>query len=385
MRILLVGIGGYGGLIAQAVLDNREKYGYSIAGVVEPYIENSPVRDQLENIPVYNSMQDFYKENKAELAIINTPIHLHKEQCILAMEMGSDVLCEKPVASTLQDALQMEEAAKATGRSINIGFQLSYTPAVQNIKRDILDGRYGKIKSMYATVSWPRNSAYFARPWAAKATVDGKWVLDSIVMNACAHYLHNMLFLAGDTVSSAAEPLTLGASVYRANDIETYDTACIEVTVRDNVTLRFTASHATETNMNPVTVIELERAKIYVTEDGGNEGAYALLDDGTRKAYGATYDDRFEKIWYAIEVARGNKKPVCTVKTALPHLKCVNAISQFCTVKPLENVTVINDVKCVVGLDKMMLDAFEKGVMPELYKPEAIISLAEYNSFEGLK
>lgn len=357
ISILLVGVGGYGGLIAAEVLENAKNHGAQVVGVVEPFLDNSPVKDTVtkNNIPVFKDISDFYKGNKADIAIISTPIHLHREQCILAMEMGSDVLCEKPIAPTLQDAYKMQECANRTGRNLNIGFQLSHAPAILKLKEDILSNKFGKLKSAYATVSWPRGSAYFARPWAAKAKIDGAWVLDSIAMNACAHYLHNMFFLAGETLSTSAEPISMGASVYRANSIETYDTACIEVKIKGDVPLRFTASHATEENVNPLNKMIFENATVYITEDDGDNSVYVELLDGSKISYGATYKDRFRKIWYALEVFKGEKKPVCTVKTALPHLKCVNAISQFCSVEDFVDVITKNDVKCVPGLSKNSL------------------------------
>ncbi len=382
--ILLVGIGGYGGLIAQEVLENAGANRCKVVGAVEPYLEASPVKAQLKDIPVFSDIKDFYKENTADLAIISTPIHLHKAQAILAMENGSDVLLEKPIAPTVQDALLMDECAKRTGRTLNIGFQLSYAPAILKMKEDILNNRFGRALSGYSVVCWPRNSAYFARPWAAKATINGEWVLDSIMMNACAHYLHNMLFLLGKETEISAQPSKIGASLYRANGIETFDTAFCQVEIDNNVKLRFSASHATEENINPITVLHFEKADIFVTEADDDNGAYAVYKDGTRVSYGATYKDRFKKIWHAVDVLRGNKQAVCTVKTALPHLKCVNAVSEHFKVKNFDCVEKINDVNTVKGLSKEMLSAFYEDRMPVYYCAEDV-DVSAYDCFGGIK
>lgn len=386
ISIVLVGVGGYGGLIADEVLENAKNHNAKVVGVVDPFINNSPVKEKIfeQNIDVYCDLGDFYLKNKADIAIISTPIHLHKEQCILAMENGSDVLCEKPIAPTLKDAFLMKECAERTGRTLNIGFQLSHAPAILKLKEDIINNKFGNFSGAYATICWPRNSAYFARPWAAKAKIDGNWVLDSIAMNACAHYLHNMLFLAGESINTSAEPEKIGASLYRANDIETYDTALIEVKIKNDISLKFSASHATEENINPLNVLYFENAKIYISEDGGDNSVYAEYKNGKKEYYGATYDDRFKKIWYALDVFEGKKAPVCTVDTALAHLKCINAISQYFEVKNFENVKIKNDVKCVKNLDKMLINAFEKNIMPEIFNSE-FIDIQNYNSFEGLK
>ena len=45
ISVLLVGVGGYGGLIAGEVLENAEKHNAEVVGIVEPFFENSPVKD----------------------------------------------------------------------------------------------------------------------------------------------------------------------------------------------------------------------------------------------------------------------------------------------------------------------------------------------------
>ena len=114
ITILLVGVGGYGGLIAGEAIQNAEAHRAKIVGVVEPYIENSPVKELIKekNIPLYHELREFYAGHTADLAILSTPIHLHASQCIFCMANGSDVLCEKPIAPTLDDAKAMDGAAK---------------------------------------------------------------------------------------------------------------------------------------------------------------------------------------------------------------------------------------------------------------------------------
>lgn len=387
ISVVLVGIGGYGAGITKEVLDNQIDKNVCVVGVVEPFIDNSVMKDEIlsNNIPVFVSLEEFYKENKADFAIISTPIYLHKEQCIYAMEHGSDVLCEKPIAPTVQDAYEMRNCSLITGKHLNIGYQLSHAPANLKLKQDILDNKFGKLIDMYSIICWPRNSTYYARPWAAKATHNGKVVLDSIAMNACAHYLHNMFFLSGESIGESSQPIKMGASLYRANEIETFDTACIEVIIKNNVPLRFIATHATKNVISPVTRCRFENATLYITETVGDNTVVAKFNDGTVIEYGATYQDRFEKIWYCIDVLRGVKSQTCTVETALPHLKCVNAATEFVEVINFDGVQNENEVNFVPDIDLMFKKAFDNNVMPELYKPKMEIDLDSYHYFGGMK
>ena len=387
IMVLLVGVGGYGAVSAGAIFREGEEHGCIPCGIVEPFLENSSLKDEIaaRKIPVYDTLEAFYKENTADLAIISTPIHLHAEQCCYCMEHGSDVMCEKPTAPTLQEAEKMKECAKKTGKNLSIGFQLSHAPSILKMKQDIIDGVYGKCLSMTAMICWPRNSVYFARPWAAKATINGQILLDSIAMNACAHYLHNMFFMLGNKIDECAKPKIMGASVYRANDIETYDTAFIEVVTTEDVTLRFMATHACAQNIQPKIRCEFENGTIFIEECGEDNAITAVMKDGTQKNYGGTSIYRSNKLWLACHIVRGDAKPVCTVDTAMSHLKCINAISEFYKPEVFDNYELINDCKAVFGIEETICNAFEKGEMPALYKPEFLVDMTGYTKFGKIK
>jgi hypothetical protein len=75
-------------------------------------------------------------------------------------------------------------------------------------------------------IQWPRSRSYYRRGggWGGRIEMNGVPVYDSIAANACAHYLHNMLFVLGDAPDESAVPLRVEAECLRANDIENFDT-----------------------------------------------------------------------------------------------------------------------------------------------------------------
>lgn len=82
-KILLVGSGGYGAVYA------RQLYGAAharenvrVAGVVDPYAAKGPLYEAIcaAGTPIYNTVQEFYAQDRADLAVIATPIPLHREQ-----------------------------------------------------------------------------------------------------------------------------------------------------------------------------------------------------------------------------------------------------------------------------------------------------------------
>ena len=113
VNVVLVGIGGYGGTFVKEVLANTNPK-INLAGVVDPYPERCLFIDELKsnNIPVFPDMDSFYKSDKADLAVISTPIFLHTQHILTALNYGSNVLCEKPLCSDEKDIEILKSALK---------------------------------------------------------------------------------------------------------------------------------------------------------------------------------------------------------------------------------------------------------------------------------
>ncbi|GAB7011720.1 Gfo/Idh/MocA family protein [Halorubrum trueperi] len=78
------------------------------------------------------------------------PNHVHAEPTVSALEAGTPVLCEKPLAATLDDAERMAAAAERAGVPAAIAFNYRYIPAIQYAKRLIDDGILGEIHHVRA-------------------------------------------------------------------------------------------------------------------------------------------------------------------------------------------------------------------------------------------
>ena len=77
---------------------------------------------------------------QADAVIIATPDNLHTAPCLRALELGYDVLLEKPIAPTEAECRQILEKAKSTGRIVGVCHVLRYTPYFREIKA-LLDKR----------------------------------------------------------------------------------------------------------------------------------------------------------------------------------------------------------------------------------------------------
>ena len=333
MKLLIVGAGGYGGTNLKALFANAYP-NEVIEGVVDPFIEGCAYKEQIRaaGIPVYDTMEEFYREHSADLAVISTPTFLHCEQSIAALENGSYVLCEKPAAPTCEQVEKMIEAEKKYGRFLAIGFQWSFSDAIQALKRDALDGKLGKPVLLRTMIQWPRNRAYYARGggWGGCIQRGGVPVNDSIAANACAHYLHNMLFVLGGSMEESAMPDHTEAECLRANAIENFDTCAIrmhfDATGADAL---FVASHATEITRNPEFVYTFTDAEVTYSRDEGSQ-IVAHFKDGTTKNYGDPFCETHgvKKLSDCIACVENGTRPVCSVSTAYPHASVIDRLQQ---------------------------------------------------------
>ena len=239
IKMLCVGIGGYAHIYMKSFLERKDP-DFEIVGAVDPYAESAPDYAALKErgVPFFSSMEEFYENNEADLALITTPIHFHTRHILTALDNGSNVLCEKPLSGVSADAEVIEARAREVGKFVMIGYQWSYSKAILDLKADVLGGVLGKPVFLKTFILWPRKEEYFRRGsgWAGRLLAsDGTVINDSVAANACAHYIHNMLFVCGEEYL-AAEALDVKADLIRVNGIENFDNATIRFSLSTEYT-----------------------------------------------------------------------------------------------------------------------------------------------------
>ncbi len=374
IRILLVGIGGYGAGYVSDLAVHAAEHNAKVVGIVDPYAEKSPQYETARTLTdaFYDSLEAFYQDNQADLAIICTPIPLHAPQAVYCMEHGSHVLTEKPIAGTVEDAQRMADARDRTGRMLAVGFQWCYDPAMLAFRRDVQAGVFGKLLSMKALVLWPRDIAYYTRTsgWAGKKyDKNGSPIFDSVASNATAHYLENMLWVSGRELTD------LEAVTARANPIETFDTVVLRGK-SGGAELFYAASHAAgrDNIVNPTFeyVFEKGTARYMGLGEAGCE-LTVRLNDGTEKSYGVTRSDpgRLGKqhIWILADAIRHGGEIACTAEQAMLHTRVIAGVHKLIEeayVFPEEQVRLDEGMYWVPGLAETLKNCWEQRTLPVL-------------------
>jgi len=258
LKTAIIGVTGYGREHLRLLLYGYEKEIMSPAAAV--IINPESCADSVSLLKglgcrIFSSVDAMWEEmsGSIDLCMIPSSIATHYPFARQAIENGAHVFVEKPICGCLQDALELVSFAKEREREICVGFQDIYNPQVKKIKSWIHEGAFGKLLRLKGWGSWPRPVSYYKRNnWAGKAKMESTWVLDTPVSNAMAHFLFLMVYWAGSEVSSFAVPKSLKADLFRAQEIDTFDTASMQLEVENGPSIFYAVSHSVDETVQPL-------------------------------------------------------------------------------------------------------------------------------------
>ena len=261
LRFALIGISGYGRIhlqLARAARDRGE------ADIVAAVVINAPEEAanvaelEAKGCEIFSDYAEMLRRHygRIDLCLIPTGIHWHARMTIAALAAGANVLVEKPLAGSMADATAMQAAERASGRFVAVGFQDCYDPGTRWLAEELGRGVIGDVRAVKFLGVWPRPRAYFLRNnWAGRLQVDGVPVLDSPLNNAFGHFVMLSLLFSG-AMPDDIVPLPNGVELWRAHDIESFDTAVVTLRTQRGVRLWFGASHVSRTAIEPEIMIE---------------------------------------------------------------------------------------------------------------------------------
>ena len=124
LRVLVAGLGNMGRSHALAYHRNP---GFEIVGLVNRSEVTLP--DELKGYGIQPDFHDALEETKPDLACVATYSDSHADYTVAALEKGCHVFVEKPLATTVEDARRVVDAAHANGKKLVIGYILRHHPS----------------------------------------------------------------------------------------------------------------------------------------------------------------------------------------------------------------------------------------------------------------
>ena len=150
----------------------------------------------LKGVRQYTDYHEMLKKEKPELVAIATESGKHAAIALDCIEAGCNVIIEKPIALSLEDADAIIRAAKEKKVKVCASHQNRFNKSVQKIREAMENGRFGRMFYGTAHIRWCRNENYYTQ-----AKWRGTWEQDGgALMNQCIHNIDLLRWMMGDEV-----------------------------------------------------------------------------------------------------------------------------------------------------------------------------------------
>ncbi|MBO0991725.1 Gfo/Idh/MocA family protein [Bacillus sp. SD088] len=103
----------------------------------------------------FTNYEEMLSEVELDIVSVCTPNYLHAPISIAALEAGNHVLCEKPMATSEKEALDMIQAAEKNGKKLMIGHNQRFVASHEKARELIANGEVGKIYSFRTAFGHP--------------------------------------------------------------------------------------------------------------------------------------------------------------------------------------------------------------------------------------
>ena len=158
-------------------------------------------RFEMEQMP---SVEDLLARDDVDAVIVATETSAHADVCVAACEAGKAVLCQKPMATTLEDCDRIVEAVESSGAHFQMAFQMRCDPLNLKIKEWVESGAIGKVGAIRRRHCIPM---LLDEDWTKGA---GKWHFDAqknigMFFDDAIHAADFLLWIMGRPHSVMAE------------------------------------------------------------------------------------------------------------------------------------------------------------------------------------
>lgn len=149
------------------------------------------------SIKRYTNYKEMIKETSPDLVSIATESGNHADIALYCINEGINLIIEKPMAMSIEDADRIIEASEAKGVKVSACHQNRFNVAIKELRKAIDSGRFGKLSHGSIHVRWNRNHSYYDQ-----ASWRGTWSQDGgALMNQCIHGIDLLRWMMGDDIT----------------------------------------------------------------------------------------------------------------------------------------------------------------------------------------
>lgn len=189
LRVGVVGVGAMGRLHAEHLAARVPSA--CLAAIADVDLTTAREIGERLGVTAYQSLGEMLAETQSDAVLIATPRRYHVPMIIESAAAGKHIFCEKPVASTLEQADEALAAVKASGVVLQIGFHRHFDPGFAAARNAVAGGGVGQVQVMHLT----------ARDPVWDGTKSGRPAED-LVLETTIHDLDMARYVGGSDVES---------------------------------------------------------------------------------------------------------------------------------------------------------------------------------------
>ncbi len=144
-RVGIIGTGGISGAHIEAYLNQNDVEIVAGCDLIEGKAEKKFAEFDIKDAKFFTDYKEMIDTVEMDVVSVCTYNRTHAECAIYALEHGLDVLLEKPMCVTLDEAIEICKAEKKSGKMVTIGFQPRMDANMQMIKKIVESGELGKV------------------------------------------------------------------------------------------------------------------------------------------------------------------------------------------------------------------------------------------------
>ncbi len=146
---------------------------------------------------MYTDYKQMLEKEKPELIAICTESGKHGKIALDCIEANANLIIEKPIALSLEEADMIMEKAKKKNLKVSACHQNRFNKSVQKIREAVEEKRFGKLMYGTAHIRWNRGEDYYTQ-----ASWRGTWEQDGgALMNQCIHNIDLLRWMMGDDIT----------------------------------------------------------------------------------------------------------------------------------------------------------------------------------------
>ena len=371
-EIALVGIGGYAGTHYLYLKKLHQAGKIKLSSVMVRAQDQKANEKSIEDLStigaeLFSTHEELLQKHRPDMVVLPVGIAFHRDLSCFYLNAGINVLVEKPAAGSVADVGCMIDAEKKSGVFAAVGFQNMYGSDIHFLKKEIISGKYGKLRNISVSGAWLRADAYYTRNnWAGKLYAsDGTAILDSPANNAFAHFINNALFLAGREFDRSAHAVAMQAELFRARrSIESFDSCTIRLKSAEGVLIQVLLTHCCSRKVDPELKIELDDAVMY-----WSNAAWKITGkNGKILASGEGVDSREEMYLRLIRKLEGKQEFYYSLENALEHTFCIEKMHENFRIKelPEKDFCILHDQDnqhVIPGIEELFARAYDKNLL----------------------